>query len=86
MEGVYAKARSEEVAPEMRAAVAKACAGLEVERFLGYLGRDVCVDSSEALGGENSGRRHASGAAASDWCEIYWPLRRFCRSGKVSGR
>ena len=52
MGGVYAKGRSEEVAPEMRAAGAKACAGLEVERFVRDLGRDVCVDSSEALGSE----------------------------------
>ena len=52
MEGVRAKARSEEVAPEMRTAAAKACAGLEVERFARDLGRDVYVDSSEALGEE----------------------------------
>ena len=52
MEGVCAEARSEEVAPEMRAAAAKACAGLEVERFVRDLGRDVCVDSYEALGAE----------------------------------
>ena len=36
----------------MRAAAAEACAGLEVERFVRDLGRDVCVDSSEALGSE----------------------------------
>ena len=36
----------------MRTAAAKACAGLEAERFVRDLGRDVCVDSSEALGAE----------------------------------
>ena len=51
-EGVYTKVHSEEVAPEMRAAVAKACAGLEVDRFIRDLGRDVCAEASEALGGE----------------------------------
>ena len=51
-EKVYMKARPEDVAPGMRAAVAKACAGLGVERFAQHLGRDVCVDSSEALGAE----------------------------------
>ena len=60
MEGVYTKARSEEVAPEMRAAVAMARAGLEVERFVWGLGRDVCVDASEALGAEK-------GAGARVW-------------------
>ena len=50
MEGVYTEARSEEAVPEMRAAVAKACAGLEVERFVKDLDRDVRVESSDALG------------------------------------
>ena len=52
MEGVYTKARLEGVVPEMRSAVAKARAGLEVERFARDLDRDVCVESSEALGAE----------------------------------
>ena len=52
MEGVYTKARSKEAGPEMRAAVAKACAGLEVERFVKDLDRDVCAEASEALGTE----------------------------------
>ena len=52
MEGVYTKARSEEVVPEMRSALSKACAGSEVEIFVKDLGRDVCADSSEALGAE----------------------------------
>ena len=52
MEGVCARSRSEEVVPEMRAAVAKACAGLEVERSVEDLDRDVCVESSEAFGAE----------------------------------
>ena len=50
---MYTKARSEEVAPEMRSAVAKACAGLEVVRFAGDLDLScvggVCVESSEVL-------------------------------------
>ena len=36
----------------MRAAVAKACAGLEAERFVKDLDRDVCAEASEALGTE----------------------------------
>ena len=52
MEGVYIRARSEEAAPEMRAAVDKACKGLEVERFVAELDREICVDASEALGAE----------------------------------
>ena len=52
MEGVYTKARSEEVVPEMRPAVAKACAGLEVERFVRDLDRDMCAESPEGLGAE----------------------------------
>ena len=50
--GVYAKARSEEVAPDMRSALDKARAGLEVEMFVRGLGRDMCVEASEALGSE----------------------------------
>ena len=50
MEGVYARARSEEVIPEMRSAVAKACARLEVERFVRDLDHVICAESSELLG------------------------------------
>ena len=41
MEGVYTEVRSEEVVPEKRTAVAKVRAGLEVERLIRDLGRDV---------------------------------------------
>ena len=68
MEGVYAKVRSEEVVPEMRAAAARASAGLEVERFVKDLDRDVCAEASEALGVER-------GAVARAW-------RRRFRSGR----
>ena len=69
MEGVYTKTRSEEVAPEMRAAAAKECAGLEVERFVKDLGRDVCVEASEALGAEQ-------GAEARVWRHRFRSVRR----------
>ena len=36
----------------MRGAVARACRGLEVERFVADLDREICVDASEALGAE----------------------------------
>ena len=36
----------------MREAVARACRGLEVERFIVDLDREICVDASEALGAE----------------------------------
>ena len=36
----------------MRAAAAKACAGLEAERFVKDPDRDVCAEASEALGTE----------------------------------
>ena len=52
IEGIYTKARSEEVAPEMRSALSKACAGFEVELFVKGLCRNVCVEASEALGAE----------------------------------
>ena len=68
MEGVYTKARSEKVVTEMRAAATKACAGLEVERFVRYLGRDVCVEASEALGTEQ-------GAEARIWCRRFRSAR-----------
>ena len=44
-DGVYVKARSEEVVPEMRAALAKASAGLEVVLSAKDLDRDVCVEA-----------------------------------------
>ena len=68
VEGVYTKARSEEVVPEMRAAVAKACAGLEVERFARDLDRDVCAQGSEALGAER-------GAEARIWRRRFRSVR-----------
>ena len=46
MEGVYTNTRSEEVAPEMRAAAEKACRGLEVERFANDLDREVNSETS----------------------------------------
>ena len=52
MEGVYVRARSEKAAPEMCEAADKACKGLEVERFVTDLDREICVDASEALGAE----------------------------------
>ena len=52
MEGLYVRARSEEAVPEMREAVGRACRGLEVERFVADLDREICVDASEALGAE----------------------------------
>ena len=52
MEGVYVRARSEGAVPEMRAAAGRACRGLEVERFVVDLGREICVDASEALGAQ----------------------------------
>ena len=60
MEGVYTKARSEEVAPEMRSAVAKACAVLEVAPFVEDLDREVCAEGEEARGA-------VTGAAARIW-------------------
>ena len=57
MGGVYTKARTEEVAPEMRSAVAKACAVLEVAPFVEDLDREVCAEGEEARGA-------ATGAAA----------------------
>ena len=68
MEGVYAKARPEEAAPEMRSAVAKARAGLEVERFARDLDRDMCAESSEDLGAEQ-------GAEARIWRQRFRSVR-----------
>ena len=48
MGNVYVKARSEEVVPEMHAALAKASAGLEVELFAKDPDREVCAEASEA--------------------------------------
>ena len=50
MERVYGKARSEEVAPEMRSAINKACTFLDVQAFVVYLGHISCVYSGEAVG------------------------------------
>ena len=66
-------ARSGEVAPDMRSALSKACAGLEVELFVKDLDCDVCVEASDALGAEE-------GAEARVWfhrfrsaCELLVP-------------
>ena len=64
MEGVYAKARSEEVAPEMRSVVDKACARLEVEHFARDLDRVVCEEPSELVGAE-------PGAETRAWCQRF---------------
>ena len=52
IEGVYTKARSKGVIPEMRSAVAKACAGLGVECFVRDLDHVVCAESSEFMAAE----------------------------------
>ena len=59
MEGVYIKARSEEVVPEMRAAVERASRGLEVERFVNDLDREVSAEASEMIGGEHGAEARA---------------------------
>ena len=70
MEAVYNKTRTEEVLPEMRAAVDKACAVLDVTSFVGNLDGDVCLDS-----GEVPGRTRAPGSC---WVlpnfDNFWPL------------
>ena len=68
MEGVYVRARSEEAVPEMREAVQKACKGLEVERFVTDLDRDLCAGASEAIGAE-------AGAEARVWCHRFRSVR-----------
>ena len=42
MKAVYNRTRLDEVLPEMRAAVAKACAKLDVTAFVEDLDRDTC--------------------------------------------
>ena len=68
MEGVYVRARSEEAIPEMRDAVSRACRGLEVERFVTDLDREVCAEASEAMGTE-------AGAEARVWCHHFRSVR-----------
>ena len=68
MEGVYVRARSEEAIPEMREAARKACKGLEAERFVTDLGRDLCAEASEAIGAE-------AGAEARVWCHQFRSVR-----------
>ena len=68
MEGVYVRARSEEAIPEMRDAVSRACKGLEVERFVTDLDREVCAGASEAMGAE-------AGAEARVWCHQFRSVR-----------
>ena len=52
----------------MREAVGRACRGLEVERFVADLDREICVDASEALGAE-------TGVEARVWCHQFRSLR-----------
>ena len=68
MEGVYVRARSEEAIPEMREAARRACKGLEVERFVTDLDREVCVGASEAIGAE-------AGAEARVWRHQFRSIR-----------
>ena len=68
MDGVYTRARPEEVIPEMRSAVAKACARLEVERFERDLDHVVCAESSEFVGAEQ-------GAEARVWRQRFRSVR-----------
>ena len=70
MEGVYTEARSEDAVSAMRSALSEACAGLEVELFVKDLGRDVCAESSEALGAEK-------GADARNWFRRFRSAREF---------
>ena len=65
MEGLYAKARSEEVVPVLRSAGTKARAVLEVTSFVEDLDWDTCADGEEAPSS-------ARGFAARIW------FRRFC--------
>ena len=68
MEGVYTRARSEEVIPEMRSAIAKACARLEVGRFVRDLDHVVRAESSEVMGAE-------PGAEARSWRQRFRSVR-----------
>ena len=68
MEGVCARARSEEVIPEMRSAVAKACARLEVGRFVRDLDHVICAELSEVMGSE-------PGAGARVWRQRFRSVR-----------
>ena len=52
MESVSNKARPEEVAPEMRPAINKACALLDVQSFVADLDDDSCIDGEEAVGSD----------------------------------
>ena len=52
----------------MRPAVARACAGLEAERFVGDLDHDICAEASGALGTER-------GAEARIWRQRFRSAR-----------
>ena len=67
MGGVYTRARSEEVAPDMRSAVTKARAVLEVTSFVEDLDRVVCADGEGALG---SGRGSAARIRSHRFCSL----------------
>ena len=59
MQNAYVKARSEDVAPEMHASLAKACAGLEVELLVKDLDRGVFSEASDVLGSEKEAETRA---------------------------
>ena len=73
MEGVYAKGRSEEVVPDMRSALSKACAGLEVGLFVKDLDCDVCVEDSDALGAEEGAESRVWFHRFRSACELLVP-------------
>ena len=68
MENVYIRARSEEAAPEIRAAVDKARRGLEVELFVIDLDREVSAEATVALG-------DPEGDEARIWCQRFRSVR-----------
>ena len=84
-EGVYTKARSEEVIPEMRSAVAKACAGLGVERFVRYLDRDMSRERRQGSWARSRERGPVSAANAFVRCVTCWFHRRSFRSERIFG-
>ena len=64
MENVYTTARSEEVAPEMDAAMNKACTLLGAGAFVLGLDDDSCIDGGEAVG-SHGGQSFVSGSTVS---------------------
>ena len=64
MGNLYSRALSEEVAPEMRSAIKKACTLLAVQAFVVDLDDDSCLDGKEAAGSDKgcvSPRLHIGG-------------------------